>query len=597
MKNYTKKAVGLSLVTAVVLGTNAYAGLIKTDAGDVTNPVVEQNKQYGFGGWNMDNVNVLINDTEGLFNNDDGTYSEYSSEDSNFTSEITTEGAVRARLNGKDWPIGEPVGIKVINGDSAVKHGKPVNCILSTTYLESAGLDTANPKPVICSSTLQSHKRFKVNMLPSTVAGVDNGEYGKPIDLVFNLDAGDTSTKRYQIMQKIDNYTGKRLDGYTIEVLDANGSTNPNLTLSLGIGEGDDGDIWASNELATFSHGLWGPVDIPDFPDGGFFDLTRAGLQVTGHGTSKLTGSGNLGSNYQALFGPWLPSRWAPAGIFWDHDDNPVTDPLLVAFWGTVPDAPEGTEPSWHKGIKDNWVKPTSTNFLQWATDPAYTDGKAGDSVNLGLNYIVNVGDSTTIGDTFTIRITPKVSTDTSTPSYIESNGNWIEPVIAIADGTVAISPAPTFLIGDELILSVKDTNLNDTTKIDTTVVTVTTNKGDKETVTLTETEENSAIFTATIASTEGDPVVGDNKVNVVDGSLVTVNYSESGFSTAASTTATTETPVEEEDILNPKDTSGELASSGGGCTSNPNAKSFDMMFLVMMALGLLFPFRRKFIK
>lgn len=37
--------------------------------------------------------------------------------------------------------------------------------------------------------------------------------------------------------------------------------------------------------------------------------------------------------------------------------------------------------------------------------------------------------------------------------------------------------------------------------------------------------------------------------------------------------------------------------SDGGGCTYNPNSKSFDMMFLLMMALGLLYPFRRRFLK
>ncbi len=38
-------------------------------------------------------------------------------------------------------------------------------------------------------------------------------------------------------------------------------------------------------------------------------------------------------------------------------------------------------------------------------------------------------------------------------------------------------------------------------------------------------------------------------------------------------------------------------SSGGGGCTYNPNSKNFDMTFLLMMALGLLYPFRRRFIK
>ncbi len=35
----------------------------------------------------------------------------------------------------------------------------------------------------------------------------------------------------------------------------------------------------------------------------------------------------------------------------------------------------------------------------------------------------------------------------------------------------------------------------------------------------------------------------------------------------------------------------------GGGCTYNPDSKNFDMMFLLMIALGLFYPFRRRFIK
>jgi len=35
----------------------------------------------------------------------------------------------------------------------------------------------------------------------------------------------------------------------------------------------------------------------------------------------------------------------------------------------------------------------------------------------------------------------------------------------------------------------------------------------------------------------------------------------------------------------------------GGGCTYNPNSKNFDMTFLLMVGLGLLYPFRRRFVK
>ena len=39
------------------------------------------------------------------------------------------------------------------------------------------------------------------------------------------------------------------------------------------------------------------------------------------------------------------------------------------------------------------------------------------------------------------------------------------------------------------------------------------------------------------------------------------------------------------------------VSSSGGGCSYNPNSKNFDMTFLFVIALGLLYPLRRKFLK
>jgi hypothetical protein len=178
----------------------------------------------------------------------------------------------------------------------------------------------------------------------------------------------------------------------------------------------------------------------------------------------------------------------------------------------------------------------------------------------------------------------------------VDDNGTIDPELPVITDGTVAISPTPTFIIGDTLTLSVKDEdqNINATVK-DTTTVTVTTDTGDKETVTLTETEVDNAIFVGTIATalTTGSPSVGDGKMNVIKDSVVTVSYADDTHADTASTIATV--IVEGADAV---DSEGNTASSGGGgCTYNQNSKSFDMMFLFIAALGLLFPFRKRFLK
>ncbi|HSR74285.1 MAG TPA: choice-of-anchor F family protein, partial [Sulfurovum sp.] len=236
-KNYKNKFLGMSLVTAMLLGSSAYAGkLIGVTAGtphELTDPPT----QYGFGGWNLDNVKVRMINAEtgepsGLTFNTDGTYEPMTYGDS-FVSDIIEKGgsAVMGILKGKDWPVGEPAGIKVVNDDTGTdKSGKSPNCIMTTSYLDEVDSGTGesgyldiydiNPDgiavPTVCSSPFQSHKRFKVNMQPATVVAA--GEYGNPIDLVFNLDPDDHSTvpRRYQVFSKINNYTGMRLDGYKV---------------------------------------------------------------------------------------------------------------------------------------------------------------------------------------------------------------------------------------------------------------------------------------------------------------------------------------------------------------------------------------------
>ncbi|HEY9191184.1 MAG TPA: choice-of-anchor F family protein [Sulfurovum sp.] len=515
--------VKMSVAAAMLLASNAYAG--KIIGADADAPYVETTPptQHGFGGWNFDNVDVrMINAETGELSGEefyevDGTYTPLTYGDS-FASDITvseTNTTIMGTLNGKDWPVGEPAGIKIINGDTGVNNGKPENCIMTTSYLsaedtgtgESGYLDTtaiAGPVPTICSSGFQTHKRFKVRMLPDTVADVNTsvGGYGKPIDLVFNLDPdSNSSMQRYQVFSKINNYTDVRLMGYKIEVLDHNKQPNAQLKLSLGIGENDEKldennnstDIWGVDDMANFSHGLWGPYEehkgVVRFEDG-FFDKIRAYLPVSLNNTNDITETTHgaiQGGNYDALFGHWLPSKWQPYGIFFDNDGDPTTDAELVAYWGTTPDEANDVNatPAWHKGMADNFALVSTAEIDAWMANDLYSVGFIEDTLNLGLNYIVEVGDNTAdqIGATFTIRITPYVSNDQTPPSYIDENGSYIEP-----DGGTVIPTTPT----------------------STTV------------------------------------------------------YSSGG---------------------------------GGGCTYNPDSKNFDMMFLVMMAMGLLYPFRRRFIK
>lgn len=602
----TKKILKLSLVVAMMLGTGLSAGKIVTDAeysstGEGVNlsEVASHTayKQFGFGGWILDNVNVKITNLDfveipGTEFYAGGTYTEMALGDS-FESDISVDGEVRGKLHGKSWPVGEPSGIKVINGDTLVKNGRPVNCIMGTSYLEGFYLDSATPRPVICSSDFQTHKRFKVNLQPSTIADVNaTTGYGKPYEIAFNLDTTDTSTERYQVFQKINNYTGGRLDGYKIEVLDENGSKNDNLTLSLGFGENIDddgvvGDIWDMEDIATLSHGLWGPAD-KHFPTDGFFDKLRMyyPVELSDNNRTISNYASMSGGNYEDLFGgTWLPSEWVPWGIFYDFDNDPATDADLVAFWGDPLNT--GTN-GWHKGQADGWAKPSPEEMLAWSGD-LYALDKVEDTLNLGIFYIVNVGDNTAIGDKFTIRITPHVSDANVAPSYMDDT---IElPIIDVSQlGNVSIVPTPTFTIGNHLTVTVADTDLNlDPYVVDTTTVTVTTSKGETEEVVLTETGVDTSIFTNTLGTVEGDAFINDNgEVTVKKYTKVTVTYIDADSGTVAGavsvplssyTYATAVDPVESTDTTT---TTGESSSSGSVFSL------LDKTSLIAMIIGFL---------
>lgn len=269
---------------------------------------------------------------------------------------------------------------------------------------------------------------------------------------------GDTSNQRYQILQKVNNYTGKRLDGYKIEVLDANGQKNAALTFSIGIGEGldkdgnPDGDIWDTEDMANFSHGLWGAADNdnsgrdPHFDANGFFDDKRAYYPVTlSDDKQTISYTGNMqGGNYQEIFGNWLPSIWEPTGIFWDDDQDSETDSILMAYWGDP--LKTGTN-AWHKGNDEDWAVATEEDLLRWSGE--YYDREAVEDVlNLGLNYIVNVGDNAAIGNTFTLRITPHAAATTEQvePSHViadvatDAAYGEIDPTINTSEGIVTIN-------------------------------------------------------------------------------------------------------------------------------------------------------------
>ena len=460
----------------------------------------------GFGGWNLDNIDVKIVDVDtgdavkvdpvsGLdkeFDKTDGSYDEMVDGDT-FISVVNDDLNVQTGvLHGKDWPVGEPSGLKVLTHldfDGTISRNRPASCLMSTSYYpysadpanyadydpatgehgdyigeypETDGfLDSDNPNPTLCNSPFQTHKRFKVDATTPTATTT----VAEPIDLVFNTVAGETDVRRYMVLQKLNNYSDRRFTGYTLEVgfgvgsdfqtvavYDAgigavNDSGTKNLTLSLGLGEDEGVDIWGLDDLASFSAGLFGTADDNHHPENGFFDTDRAGYNVSLDETETKIISGEplpsllSPSNYVKIFGDWLPSKWAPQGIFWDDDNDPSTDAQLVAFWGVAPGSTEAEQ--WLLGNEDGFAPVPEATLIEWATNTEgttddgintyslYRVGEIEDVLNLGLTYIVEVGDVDTFpGTQFTIRMTPIASADTTVPSWVSSEPTPLEDYI-----------------------------------------------------------------------------------------------------------------------------------------------------------------------
>lgn len=491
--------------------------------------------QDGFGGWNFGNVEVILNGAASTFDPLTGAYSfDPAGSDFSYESRVFIDGVFvnpMAKVLAKDWPVGEPAGIKIVNDDFDVKDPKPNNCIMSTSYLDGHFLDEADPLPVPCSGPFQSHKRYKVAMLPTTVdGGIDS------IDLVFNVEA-ETGSRDYQVYQKINNWTDVRLKGFTIQVgSGTGGSFVPASDGTAGVGVANlslsvPSEIWSPSQLANFSTGLFGPIDPKHGRPPGYFDpKIRAGYTIVEYPnvsgvTDTLTSGATLGSAYVDVpagagaapnnqFGTWLPNTMLPYGIFFDEDGNPDTDAELVAWYAYNPALPGF---GWMRGVADGFAAYPDPDIIALGANPLYSMGVIDDLVNVGLNYVVTVGDP---GSAFTIRITPvKDDSGMLAPSYVAEGVPGIAPVFTATDAEITLTPSPFFVPGNLLTARVGDADLNsDPLVVETTTVDVTTsdNSVPLATITLDELGPNRGVFVANLP---------DAFSNVAAGTIVMVTY------------------------------------------------------------------------
>lgn len=566
MKGSTQKnsrpTIAFSHLTRSALAIS-FAGLaLSAHAGKITS-VPTMNGTPGFGGWNLENVEVVLDGTQGeigsidsWFDPENGTYNFAADTDFTYASLVFDDtSTLMGIVLAKDWPVGEPAGVKIVNDDPNVKNGKPANCIMSTSYLAEHYLDSADPVQVICSSPFQTHKRYKVAMLPTTVDGIDS----ESVDMVFNVEA-EMGTRDYQVFQKINNWTDSRLMGFRIEVgfgvgdsfvsASSMGVDLANLNISV------PSDLWSETQLATFSAGLFGPLD-KHTGEVGFFDPnTRAGFYIDQYVsgeqplTDTLTASIPLPSNYADVpagagavahqFGPWLPNNMLPYGVFFDDDGNPDTDAELIAWYGYNP-VTENL--GWMRGATDNFSAVSATEIQAMGANLSHTSDLIDDLVNVGLNYVVRIGDVSsfpaTANNTFTIRVTPTADdSGIHAPAYV---GYKPVPLLLYTDSnaSVLLQPETTFAIGSLLTARVGDADLNqDPDVAEEVTVSISSSSGLSDTLNLVEQGVNRGVFAA---------ILPESYSNVAAGTVVTMTYfdaSEESKKTSSTTAEGQPAPV-----------------------------------------------------
>ncbi len=276
--------------------------------------------------------------------------------------------------------------------------GEVTNCLMS------------NNPAVFCDSEGGSGKRIKAQLTGRN-----------PFDVRHRV----TSSAQYPSVDyftfgKVSNFTGARMTGFTLEVLDANG--NPMGSLSP-----DDAVLF---NLAATNIGIGGRLPDGLFGAGGqegeigFFSDERAVLALA-KSVDALEFGALSNPEYVANFGTaFLDDRMVPDGLFWDDNGNPNDESALIAWnniagggltYGTIETA-ANLDARLSELAASLGVSVADLGYAPGALVPAEIVASAEanglfefaaieDLRNANLNYTITVG--TVDGQEFILRYTP----------------------------------------------------------------------------------------------------------------------------------------------------------------------------------------------
>jgi hypothetical protein len=217
-----------------------------------------------------------------------------------------------------------------------------------------------------------------------------------------------------------------------------------------------------------------------------------------------------------------------PYGIFYDDDGNPATDAQLVAWYGV-----NSTGLGWMTGQAGSFADIPDLQIEAWSNNSLYFMGAIDDLVNVGLNYIVTVGDVSAVSSSFTIRIKPVIADPSDEPTYV---GVPPDPMLTYTSSKADIRIDPgSFLPGSLLTARILDADGNtDPAALDTVDVAVSVPGLTTQTISLEELGEDRGAFAGNLP---------DEFSNVAIGTTVTVTYDD-GANGLISDTATAVTSL-----------------------------------------------------
>lgn len=211
--------------------------------------------------------------------------------------------------------------------------------VASPASAMTAGVDPENsPEEKQCNDGFKTSKRFK------RVSRDTSGS----VDLVFDVAGVSSLTGNvYRIFEKYENLSPNSIEGFTVELGTGIGSSFDDAVSGISFVKQNGQPLNTVtvnceeqniNLAAFFAFGLFGDAATNSNQDlNGYYDPTDCSCFALNVVSPTKISTGSLLGKLPIIYGTsWVSKAQAPIGFFYDIDNRPSTDNLLVGDWNGV---------------------------------------------------------------------------------------------------------------------------------------------------------------------------------------------------------------------------------------------------------------------